>query len=157
MANDTRWCFAWLHRRPADPRSARTVVQRTVLWNPGESITISFMAGDARLKRRIRDAALEWVSLASLRLIFVESDDADVRIGLWPGHGSWSAIGTTCRDVPDGLSTMNFGWLDAACSDRELRSVVLHEFGHVLGLAHSHQNVAAGMSWDRDAVLRNLT
>jgi serralysin len=51
---------------------------------------------------------------------------------------------------------MNFGWLNAGCSEQELRSAVLHEFGHVLGLVHQYQNLAAAIVWDRDAVMRDL-
>jgi hypothetical protein len=33
---------------------------------------------------------------------------------------------------------------------------VLHEFGHVLGLVHQHQNPAAAISWNQAAVMRDL-
>ena len=44
---------------------------------------------------------------------------------------------------------MNFGWLDEA--------VVLHEFGHAIGLAHEHQNPDKGIKWNEDAVIRDLS
>lgn len=39
--------------------------------------------------------------------------------------------------------TMNLGWIadDVMLEDSE-RGVILHEFGHVLGLMHEHQNPA---------------
>jgi hypothetical protein len=43
---------------------------------------------------------------------------------------------------------MNFGWLDEA--------VVLHEFGHALGLIHEHQNPLGGIQWNKEAVYRDL-
>ena len=52
---------------------------------------------------------------------------------------------------------MNFGWIDANSSDTELRSVVLHEFGHALGLIHEHQNPKGGIKWNRDAVIADLS
>ncbi len=35
--------------------------------------------------------------------------------------------------------------------------VVLHEFGHALGLIHEHQSPASGIRWNRTAVLRDLS
>ena len=52
---------------------------------------------------------------------------------------------------------MNFGWLDQSSPDDELERVVLHEFGHALGLIHEHQNPAGGINWDRAAVIRDLS
>ena len=39
----------------------------------------------------------------------------------------------------------------------EVESVVLHEFGHILGLAHEHNNPDAGIVWNKDKVRRDLT
>ena len=47
---------------------------------------------------------------------------------------------------------MNFGWLSPATPNDEVRQVVLHEFGHALGLIHEHQNPAAAIPWNRAAV-----
>jgi serralysin len=87
-------------------------------------ITVTFLDGDEGLKTRVRDSAWQWVSpcLANLQFAFVDSAHADVCISIRPGNGSWSTIGTTCRNVPNGLPTMNFRWLDASCSEQELRA-----------------------------------
>lgn len=47
---------------------------------------------------------------------------------------------------------MNFGWLTPATPQDELQRVVLHEFGHALGLIHEHQSPAAEIPWDTEAV-----
>ena len=52
---------------------------------------------------------------------------------------------------------MNFGWLPAGTSDIELRRVVLHEFGHALGLIHEHQNPQGGIKWNEPAVIADLS
>jgi hypothetical protein len=44
---------------------------------------------------------------------------------------------------------MNLGWQD--------EGVVLHEFGHTLGLIHEHQNPEGGIQWNRDNVIRDLS
>lgn len=48
---------------------------------------------------------------------------------------------------------MNLGWLTATSPETELRRVVLHEFGHVLGLIHEHSSPVAKIPWNEKIVL----
>ena len=43
---------------------------------------------------------------------------------------------------------MNLGWQD--------EGVILHEFGHTIGLIHEHQNPTGGIRWNKEAVYRDL-
>ena len=52
---------------------------------------------------------------------------------------------------------MNFGWLTSESSLEDVRSVVLHEFGHALGLIHEHQNPRQAIRWNEAAVIRDLS
>mgnify|MGYP001588880192 CR=1 FL=1 len=80
--------------------------------------------------------------LVNLNFKFVDSG-GDVRIDFIPGKGSWSLLGTDCKLQPG--QTLNFGWLDCA--------TIIHEFGHVLGLIHEHQNpFGQGIPWNREKV-----
>jgi Bacterial pre-peptidase C-terminal domain len=47
-----------------------------------------------------------------------------------------------------GAATLNLGWQD--------KSVILHEFGHMVGLAHEHQNPQGGIQWNEAAVIADL-
>jgi len=52
---------------------------------------------------------------------------------------------------------MNYGWLDPSSSDEEVERVVLHEFGHALGLIHEHQNPGGQINWNRRQVIEELS
>jgi len=159
-----RWCFSWFAAQPV-PEGAtaasrpRAALQKNAKWKKGDRITVAFLEGDQELRRRVRETAKQWVAqdAANLTLDFVDGTDAMIRIAFRQGDGSWSTVGTTCRQVPKGQPTMNYGWIDAGSDEEELRAVVLHEFGHALGLVHEHQNPAGGIKWDRDAVVRDLS
>lgn len=159
MANEKRWCYTWFQGKPTGAGTTRAALQKDAKWEAGDAITVAFLSGDNKLKQRVREVAQHWIApgLANLRLVFNDAPDADVRIAFQQGDGSWSTVGTTCRQVPKSRATMNYGWIDANSSEEELRSVVLHEFGHALGLIHEHQNPVAGIQWNREAVIRELS
>jgi serralysin len=128
-------------------------------WNAGDVIKVAFLEGDASLRQAVREVAEGWVGpdMARLTLAFVESGPAEVRIAFQQGNGSWSHLGTECRKIPEGEPTMNYGWLTPESSPEEIRRVVLHEFGHALGLIHEHQNPKGGIEWDEPAVIADLS
>ena len=87
--------------------------------------------------------------IVGIKLIFVDDyTEANVRIGFDIYDGAWALIGTQClSDDPDvkGKPTMNLGWFDV--------STTMHEFFHVLGLIHEHQNSKDNpIDWNKEAV-----
>jgi serralysin len=128
-------------------------------WNVGDEIRVKFVAGDRRLQERVREVAERWTSpgMANVKFLFVEEGDAEIRIAFDEGNGSWSHLGTQCRDIADGEPTMNYGWLTSDSPDSEVQRVVLHEFGHALGLIHEHQNPQGGIDWNVPAVIADLS
>lgn len=136
----------------------RGVLLKSAKWPDRSVITIRFLDGEPALQQRVRKVADEWDKLANLTFSFVEHGPTDVRIAFQPGKGSWSYLGTMCKSIREPQPTMNFGWLASSTGDDELRRVVLHEFGHLLGLTHEHMNpTGGGIRWNRDAVIRDLS
>ncbi|MDC0744060.1 hypothetical protein [Polyangium mundeleinium] len=52
---------------------------------------------------------------------------------------------------------MNFGGFGEDTPDERIRAVVLHEFGHALGLTHEHMSPAAGIHWNEEQVYADLS
>jgi hypothetical protein len=103
--------------------------------------------------------------LVSLKFEFVDAnEDADVRISFDRNNGAWSLLGTDAKNEDKDKPTMNLGWFDV--------STVIHEFGHVLGMIHEHQNprgqsidwnekkvyewAETTQGWDKETTKRNI-
>lgn len=143
--------------RPQPPgEGLRLAADRRKIW-PGEwrVLAVRFLDGDARIQARIAKIAVQWSKHANIRFVFNNAESAPIRVSFNPG-ASWSLIGTDALDSRLGREepTMNFGWLTPATPNEELQRVVLHEFGHALGLIHEHQSPQAQIKWNKDAVYR---
>lgn len=136
------------------PVVARAVVERLKLWENGRTVRVSFLDGDPAVQEKVARIAAEWGQVVNLKLAFVTSGAAEVRISFRDKGFSWSTVGTDALTVPRTEATMNYGWLEAGTSLREYQRVVRHEFGHALGMVHEHQNPAAAgrIPWDKPKV-----
>lgn len=126
-------------RRPAVVNDARTK------WPTSATIRVKFLDGTSDEVSFITTVADTWTRHANLRFVVSGDDDAEVRVSLDPTLGSWSWVGNQSEGIPHGTATLNLAWVDEA--------VVLHEFGHAIGLGHEHQNPVGGLAWNDDAVI----
>lgn len=144
--------FSVLSPTQADSKT-RAAALRKKLWETGRTLRIRFLDGDSSLHRKVETFAQEWTHYANIKFLFGSDPAAEVRIA-FTQPGSWSLIGkdAIAAQVLKHQPTMNFGWLTRATPNDEVRRVVLHEFGHALGLIHEHQNPATTVPWNREAV-----
>ncbi len=128
--------------------AVRAAFERKKLWINGSTISVKFMEGNTAQHNKVKQFANEWSQHANIKFDFTDANDAKIRITFDSTKGSWSYIGTDCLNIPANEATMNFGWLDKA--------VVLHEFGHALGMIHEHQNPQGGIKWNKPKVYEDL-
>jgi len=130
-----------------DSSTQSLALVRSKLWYK-DTIYVGFIDGDYEIRQKTLSTAKIWEQYCSI--VFVESklDIADVRITFNRGP-SWSNIGTDCKLIRFPNPTLQLGWLNQVKDNQaEINQVVLHEFGHVLGALHEHQNPDGKIPWD---------
>lgn len=120
-----------------------------VLWSTGQTVRVQLYEGNNRQRDMVVEFASEWMEHGNIKLEFTVISGI-IRVGFRAGQGSWSYVGRSALVVDNRTPTMNFGWLTDDCSEEEARRVILHEFGHALGMIHEHQSPAASIPWDED-------
>jgi len=136
---------------------ARMAVRLTKRWAPGTVLRCRFLDGSPTMRKKVKAIALQWEKTVNVKLKFVTSGAAEIRISFYADAGSWSAVGRDALNTayfPPHQPTMNYGWLRDNTDDAEYSRVVLHEFGHALHqlLSNSTYPGVSGTSVARDFV-----
>ncbi len=128
------------------------------MWTPGESIRVGFL-DDASfiMKRKVKQYVKEWETYANIHFVFINDPPNDITkaqivVGFQDNGLDWSWIGREASRNSTGEKTMNLGSIWDNTEESEIRRVVLHQFGHVLGFIDEHKAPTAGIPWDRDKV-----
>ena len=171
-------CFDWPYVPPAqsadvpdDALSAAFLTQ--TLWQPGQDITISFIDDDAEpwKKAWVEKVVAEYIQPhVDLNLLFGNYGfSADIRITFKNQGVAYSRLGVQSSYIKEEES-MNLGFLHNPTSgtfewNGEVYTfpdgpsgntngqVIIHEFGHAIGMIHEHQNPNGGIEWNVEAVL----
>lgn len=122
-------------------------------WNPGDTLRVRFLDGSPQQRRFVERFAPIWTAYANIRFEFGDEPDAEIRV-TFKEPGSWAYMGTDALAVGLDQPTANFGWIVDDTRVTEADYTILHEFGHVLGLYHEHQNPLAKIPWKKEAVYK---
>jgi hypothetical protein len=136
---------------PVRRAGVRAIAVKKSMWPNGSTLRVSFLEGTPAQHTLVEQAAKQWTQHANLNFDFGDHPQSEIRIAFNPSDGAWSALGTDSLDTfdfPKDEATMNLGWVDEA--------VVLHEFGHAIGLGHEHQNPQGGILWNEPMILEAL-
>lgn len=116
-----------------------------LLWDGTPQIlSYYFIDGNESQRNKVAKVIDEWTWYANVEFREASSaEDSNIRIRFNPDDGSWSYVGTQSDRISKQDATINLAWLDASSDlTSNERAVILHEFGHVLGLIHEHQSPA---------------
>lgn len=142
---------------------ARAALLNRAFWGRGARLTVGFLEGEKALHMRVAELAERWITEtgADLELEFWigagrDPAAANLRVAFRPEHGSQSVLGRYALGVAGGAATMNLGWMSLDLADDEASAVVLHEFGHALGLIHEHLSPVQRIDWNVANVTADL-
>lgn len=135
------------------------IMQTSKAWANAQTLIVTFLDGDPKLKSEVARFANEWTVYANLKFVFYNelknippNKKPDIIIS-FKKEGNNSLVGTDSTFKSTILQhSMSLSEIDK----KELnikRAVVLHEFGHVLGLEHEHQHIHKNFELDKDKTL----
>lgn len=161
-----------------DIEQQRAVYDISIKWPPNSIIYVKFLDGDEWQHMWTQKVVNEEIVPnipETIQIKFVKPNEyADVKITFkFDGYGA-SLIGTRCRDVGQNSPTMKIGVLDFPKSRmfeynskvytipknvpktiNNTGTIFKHEFGHVFGKYHEHQNpIDNPIQWNVEKVLK---
>jgi hypothetical protein len=165
--------------------NVRAVAELLKLWPAPSELQVCFWDGSDELRRIFVEVSQRWLPGTSLRVDYGSppkyrecspTSPSHIRVAFKPG-GNWSFVGTESLTYNRTSASLNIGYaglLSFANLDRaELEGLILHEFGHALGLQHEHQSpearcteefnwpqvnkyMAATQGWSKEKTERNM-
>jgi serralysin len=136
---------------PVRAESDRAVSLEKTRWTNRSELDVTFIDGTALQQNRVERFAPLWSASCSIKFKFRKGADGAIRISFAHGLIAFSAIGNDALTIAAPQPTMNLAQVTDNLSDDKARGLVLHEFGHALGLLHEHQSPETGISWNRAA------
>jgi hypothetical protein len=127
-------------------RRKRAIGTWNKFWINGRTLKIAFMGNPPEaLRQAIQKQIIKWQPSVNLTFEFVESGYSDIRIKTGSDENA-SAVGTDALLAPQDEPTL---YLSIDHNYPSFEGIVLHEFGHALGLQHEHQHPKATIPWDK--------
>lgn len=133
-------------------QATRSIIVNSSKWPLGYTLKVCFYEGGPQARQAIAAEAQKWLAGVNLKMDFGAAPALrtcaaqagpnnlyeDIRIS-FRGAGHWSFIGVDGhRWTGPTMNLQNYDVLPAL--DGYSKAVVIHEFGHALGLHHEHQS-----------------
>ena len=132
------------------------IVSTNKVWPKGKKLIVSYIDGNQRQKKLVQKHSQEWSQFANLDFQFYDSPKlvpAGTKIDIlitFNGNRNTSSVGTDSRQYSfeNKEPSMTFNGLNDLAGVN--RFVILHEFGHALGLEHEHQHIRRDFTFDSE-------
>jgi len=145
-------------------RKLKAAFKVSAIWDQPE-LNITFVDGSPKQKNWVKSVIKKDLEPIVNGITFnwdAPVERSDIRISFQLQGQAWSTVGTDAKKVPSPQPTMNLGWLDddtqyGSEAFKNTGQVVLHEFGHAMGMIHEHQNPKDNqIVWNKPVVIAEL-
>jgi hypothetical protein len=137
------------------------------LWNTDQYpvLNVSFLDGTPEQQAWVKTVIDKNLQPLITKFKFnwgVDPQQSHIRISFKLPGQAWSVLGNEALNIPKNQPTMNLGWLDNNVSFgsekfKNTGQVVMHEFGHAIGMIHEHQNPKGNpIKWNKQKVSEDL-
>jgi len=130
---------------------ASGVGEKDLLWDVGQTLRVQFLDGSAFLQQKVMQYAPIWEQYANIKFDFVQNSPSDIKISFATRGKYYSIIGKAASRFAPNEPTMNLGFSEST-SESQFRRLILHEFGHAIGLHHEHQHPENSIQWNKPVV-----
>jgi hypothetical protein len=122
------------------------------IWEQNKKLQVFFKGGTKEWIDKTLEIANIWNEHCNISFHrTMNVNNSHLRVG-FENSGCWSYIGNVALTVSSSESTLNLEISNLTTEDVEFKRIVLHEFGHALGLIHEHQSPTANMRWNENYV-----
>ena len=137
------------------PSASAAVAASDKIWPTGSVLRVDFLNGTESQKEYTMEIAAEFSKHGNISFERITSGASDIRVE-FTSRESNSRVGTDANTVVDNAHTMRLAFPTNAARDEILEGIILHEFGHALGLRHEHQNPQIVLCWNESAVFQHF-